>query len=92
METFKRVLGFLLGGAVIGDVAGLLFGRSFIPWYQTPGAGSAMCNCVEVAQQVIGDVVRYQLIGTAVGAVLGVVAGILFARRRKPAPPPAATA
>lgn len=86
METFKRVVAFLLGGAILGDVVAVLSARAFLPWDNTPGMGQALCNCPEVTKNTIDAMIRWQLIGAAVGAVAGLVVGVLVVRGRRGGP------
>lgn len=90
METFRRTLGFLVGGAILGDILALVTARGFLPWENTPSMGQALCNCPEVTKNTIDALIRWQLVGSAIGAVLGLVTGVLILRRRSA--PPAARA
>ncbi len=100
-RALKRLGIFLAIGGVLGDIVMMLLAPSVLTWFQTPAAGGALCNCQAVAKQTAGSVVRSQLIGTLVGAVVVAVIGELIHRARKKkaqaaaqaaAPPPAAPA
>lgn len=90
METFKRVVAFLLGGAILGNMLAVVSARGFLPWDNTPSMGQALCNCPEVTKNTIDAMIRWQLVGAAIGAVAGLLVGILVLRTRK-TPPPSAT-
>lgn len=95
LRELKRIGILMAIGGVLGDVVTMLIAPSLLTWFQTPGAGTAMCNCAEVARQTAGSFVKAQLLGTAVGAATVAIVGELvfhlwLARRKpKPAAPPA---
>lgn len=82
MSAFKTLLSFLLGGAMLGQLAGTLLGRLILPWWSTPGQGQALCNCPELVHETVGALIRYQLIGATAGGVLFLALGIWVIRRR----------
>ena len=90
MNAFKNILLFLFGGAIFGAVLGTLTGRSGISWYNSPGFGQQMIvqDPKATTMAILDSLVHAQLIGGAIGAVAGLVLGILVARRgsRLPAP------
>ncbi len=90
MTAFKRVLVLILVGAVLGDVVATLLARSLITWYWTPGSltRSAQQLCtVDDFRNIISSLIKYQLIGALVGALVFAVAGSLALRNfRKPKP------
>jgi len=90
METFKRILAFLFGGAILGDILAVVAARGFLPWDNTPAMGQALCNCAEVTLNTIDALIKWQLVGLLIGAVVGGVIGVLIVRARRPAEPPAA--
>lgn len=95
MNAFKTILLFVFGGAILGDVIATLFGRSAIPWWYTPGHGQIVqSQFPDTAVAIIGDVLRWQAIGGALGAIAGLVIGILIVRaaKRRAAATPAAPA
>jgi hypothetical protein len=94
LRLLKR-LGVLLAiGGVLGDVIAMLLAPSAVTWFQTPGTGSALCNCAAVAKQAGKALIEAQLIGTGVGALVFAVLGELVYRvfaarkRRRALPPP----
>jgi uncharacterized membrane protein SpoIIM required for sporulation len=100
MSSFKTVLLFLFGGALLGNVVGTLMGRSMVPWWYTPGANmTVQAQFPQTAVDIIANLITFQLWGLGVGALAGLVVGILVARAASkrvvpPAtstPPPAGT-
>jgi hypothetical protein len=88
LVVLKRFGVFLAVGGVLGDVVTILLAPNFITWFHTPGTGAALCNCADVAKETAGTLVRAQLIGTLVGAVVFVIIGelayrLLRAKRRQ---------
>lgn len=77
-HVLKRLLLSLVLGAMAGDVITLLLAPNMLTWFATPGTGTALCNCAETAQQTAQSLIRAQLIGTGIGAVVGMVLGELF--------------
>ena len=66
-------------------------GPSYINWNNTTASGGGMCLCSDQALYGARVMISYQLYGAAVGAGLGLVAGITYAiMRRKKAPAAAA--
>jgi hypothetical protein len=84
MAILRRVLVLLAVGALLGSVVGTLIARSFIPWYESPGSAmqgaQALINLPVVVRSTIDSVIRYQLIGAAIGAAVVLVLGLLGAR------------
>lgn len=90
MSHVRRILFALFLGALVGAIVATPIAASLIPWYNTPATGQALCSCAETAHMVVWQLVRWQLIGAAIGAVVFMVlAGVLAGRRRRH--PPAST-
>ncbi|HEY3448736.1 MAG TPA: hypothetical protein VGK67_20425 [Myxococcales bacterium] len=84
--------------AACGALGGILLtgwaAPSFIGWYYTPG-GTAALSCAADVREAMGTLLRSQLIGGAVCAVVTVIAGLLIARaiqRRRAAKQPGVVA
>ncbi len=95
MAKLRTVLSASVGGALLGILLVSLVGPRYIQWDTTAGGVNAMCLCAETARSGADRLLAYQMTGCAVGAALGLIAGVVFlALRRKqlPAatPPPAA--
>lgn len=92
MSTLKSVLALSLVGAFLGAVGGTLFGRAFLPWYNTPGDGAQALALYEskLVLNIIDSLVRYQLIGALTGALAFAVLTLVY-RRARNQPPPGST-
>ncbi len=90
-RTVICVLSFAL---ILGIVASWLAPKVIAYWYAPPvpsGAASAF-NCTDAVTWAMNKLVWTQIIGSAGGAILGLVVGILLGRRtRTVAPPPASS-
>ena len=90
-HVLKRLLLSLVVGAMVGDVITVLFAPNALTWFATPGTGTALCNCAETAKETAQALVRAQLVGTGIGALVGMVIGELISavwrsRKKKAAP------
>ena len=102
----KTILIFVLLGGLAGAVAASLIVPPTLSWYNESGFLSqpqngqvqALVNIPQVIRYTTTRLIKGQLIGTSVGALLGLVVGILAARggsRRRlaaSAPPPSPVA
>jgi hypothetical protein len=88
MAQVRSVLMFMLAFAFLAVIAVSWLGPKYIQWDNTPGNGTAaMCLCSTQALQGAQRLIAFQMTGAAVGAGLGLIAGIAFAvMRRKSAP------
>jgi len=77
-----------LTGALLGVVVASLVVPAALSWYTAPGGlpqGTeiqALVQIPDVVRYATGRLIRAQLIGGGIGAVLGIVAGLFM--RRKP--------
>jgi hypothetical protein len=90
----KMILILMLAGALIGVVVASYVVPPALAWYTSPGGlpqGSqipAVVQIPEVIRYATSRLIRGQLIGAGIGAVAGLLVGILVqapARRRHPA-------
>jgi hypothetical protein len=97
----KTVLILVLAGALLGVVVASYVVPPALTWYTSPGGlpqGTqiqALVQIPDVIRYATGKLLRGQAIGGAIGAILGLVGGILLIRRgrsRQPAAPAAAAA
>ncbi|MFL5318706.1 MAG: hypothetical protein ACJ790_03550 [Myxococcaceae bacterium] len=97
MEMVKRIGVLLLVGALVGDVVATLIAPGIFIWYGT-GTDPISQNCATMARGTVNSVIRSQVIGAAIGAVVIAIIGALLLRalaakrsHKEPAtPPPAA--
>ena len=88
-----KTLVFVLAGALFGIVVASLIVPPALAWYTAPGGlpqGAqiqALVQIPDVIRYSTGRLIRGQLIGAAVGAILGLVVALLTgARSRSPVP------
>ena len=83
----KTVLIFVLAGALLGIVAASYLVPPALSWYTAPGGlpqGAqiqALVEIPEVIRYATGRLMRGQLIGAGIGAVAGLVMGIMVVRK-----------
>ena len=53
-------------------------GPAYINWNNTAASGGGMCLCADQALYGARVIISYQLTGTAAGAGLGLIAGIVW--------------
>ena len=92
MNRFKTVLIAMLVGGLLGNWVAAFAGQRLSVWYNQPGSGTnALCNCRELAENVTGMLLKWQFWGLLAGAVVGLLAAVLFwttRRGKAPAPSP----
>ena len=88
MNAMKRVLIFMMVGAIVGAVAASFIVPPVLGWYNEPGAISpgkqveTLCNIPELIRYTSSRLLRGQLIGAAIGALVFLLPGVLSARRQ----------
>ena len=86
-HSVKTVLIFVLAGALLGAVVASFVVPPALSWYTAPGGlpkGAqiqALVEIPEVIRYATGRLMRGQLIGGGIGALLGLVAGVLAMRK-----------
>ncbi len=85
MARLRRVLNFVVLGALLGVLASSWLAPKYLTWDNSPNFGKALCDCAEVTRQTADKLMGLQMTGLASGAALGLVAGIasLFLLRKK---------
>jgi hypothetical protein len=79
----------ILAGALLGVVVASLIVPPALSWYSAPGGlpqGAqiqAVVQIPEVIRYATGKLLRWQTIGGGIGAVLGLVGGIMTVRRSR---------
>lgn len=81
-ELFRRLLTLIAIGALLGAIVASLVAPRFLTWYNTPAQGQALCDCASVTQAVAGQLIRAQLSGALVGALLVSVIGTIWRSKR----------
>ncbi len=101
MSSLKTVLVSMMIGAILGAVAASFVVPPLLGWYNEAGALTdgkqiqTLCNLPELIRYTSTRLIRGQLIGAGVGALLFLFPGLMTARRRRdvvPPPPPAPAA
>src|SRR5205809_144227 len=86
MGAVRTVLVFVLVGAVLGAVAASFIVPPVLSWYNEPGAVApgrqveTICNLPEMIRYTSSRLLRGQLIGAALGALLFLYPGIADSR------------
>lgn len=83
----RRTLTAICVGALAGIVLTTWLGPRVLTWWFTPPAGVMLTNASEAVRWGMDRLVSAQLVSLLVGAVLGLVAGVLL-RRKSVTPPP----
>jgi len=89
MGTSKKLLLYMLFGALIGNIAAMIVSPAILVWYETPGDPGALCNCVTTVRTTTSHFIRGQLIGALAGAVLLLIIGVVVVRGKSRRHPPA---
>ena len=76
-QWLKRVALLFCVGGFFGDVVAMAIGPRAIAWFNAPALGKALCECEAVTQETAAAIIRLQLIATAAGGALFVVAGVI---------------
>lgn len=80
MALFSKLLLFFLGGGALGNGVASFFAPGYLIWDFSPREGISMCNCADTVRSATSALVRYQLVGTLVGAVGFLVLGAVLHR------------
>jgi len=91
MGAVRRVLFWTLFGGLLGTWTGGFVARTWVPWFNAPGAGiRSQCDCEPLAIGTVSHTLSIQLVGLVIGAfVFAVLAIVLGAGRRRKVEPPA---
>lgn len=82
LMRWKSALWAILTGAVFGEILVVLLGPGLILWYWTPPKQQEF-TCTEPIHWALTRLQAAQAIGLAVGATLGALIYLLFARKVK---------
>jgi len=85
METFRRVMAFGFGMALVGAVIASFVVPRTLAWYNEPaGSAQVLCDMGKVTRDTAHSLIMGQLVAAGIGLVLGLGgAGFFVARRRK---------
>src|SRR5216117_1125278 len=81
-----RVVVFMMVGAIVGAVAASFIVPPVLGWYNEPGAISpgkpieTLCNVPELIRYTSSRLLRGQLIGAAIGALVGLTTALMRSR------------
>jgi hypothetical protein len=84
----KTLLLWVMAGAIVGAVVASFVVPPMLSWYNEPGSISpgnqvqTLCNLPELIRYTSARLIRGQLIGAGVGAVLFLLLGVMLGRRR----------
>jgi len=84
----KTILLWVMAGAILGAVVASFVVPPMLSWYNEPGSISpgnqvqTLCNLPELIRYTSARLIRGQLIGAGVGAVLFLLLGVMLGRRR----------
>jgi F0F1-type ATP synthase assembly protein I len=84
----RRVLTSICVGALVGIILTTWLGPRILTWWFTPPAGVMLTNASEAVRWGMDRLVHAQVISLLIGALLGLVAGVLLFRRKGALPPP----
>ena len=89
MSGVKTVLVYMMIGALAGTVAASFIVPPVLTWYNKPGniapgrPVETLCNLPELIQYTSARLLRGQLIGAGIGALLFLFPGVMSVRRRR---------
>lgn len=83
MAFLRVLLNFVVAGALAGVLIATVSAPSILTWDNTPGMGTALCNCADVTRQTASKLINAQMTGCAIGAVVGLIGGIAYRATRK---------
>lgn len=97
MSTMKTVAVYMMIGALLGGVVASFVVPPALAWYNKAGdiapgkQVETLCNLPELIRYTSSRLLRGQLIGAALGALLFLFPGVIAARRRHEAGHPSPT-
>jgi hypothetical protein len=83
MGTVNKLVSWVSAGALIGLFLASLIAPSVLGWYNTPGAGQALCPCADITRETASRLLWTQATGALVGGILFLGLGIFFEMRRR---------
>ncbi len=86
MALLKRLLVYLMSGAVLGAIVASLIAPSFLISQNTTRLTQAQCSCVDITRDTAAALIQWQLVGSAIGATALLVLGVVLTMRGRPRP------
>jgi len=83
MAILKRLSIFMAVFALLGVMGSTALTYETVGWYNSPGAGPALCNCQDLAHHTAETLVKAQLTGLLTGALFGLGLGLFMHQRHK---------
>lgn len=80
MQALKTVLLWMLTGVITGAGVAAAVAPGMLAWNNTPGTGTALCDCAKVTRGTASELIRAELVGAAAGALVFLVLGFLLVR------------
>ncbi len=90
MNAFRTLLLWITSGGLLGAFLSSVTAQALVPKFNAPISGVyAQCDCASVTLGTAASMFHWTLIGLALGAVTGLVLGLIgaMAREKKPAAP-----
>jgi hypothetical protein len=90
MNAFRTLLLWITSGGLAGCFLSSFIAQSLVPKFNAPISGVyAQCDCASVTLGTASSMFHWTLIGLLVGAVAGLVLGLIgaMAREKKPDAP-----
>ena len=84
MNAFRTLLLWITSGGLLGSLLSSVIAKRLVPEFNAPISGVyAQCDCASVTLGTAASMFRWTLIGLAVGAVAGLVLGLISAMARE---------
>lgn len=90
MNAFRTLLLWITSGGLAGSFLSSVLGKSLVPKFNAPISGVyAQCDCASVTLGTAASMFTWTMVGLLVGALGGLVLGLIgaMAREKKPAEP-----
>ena len=92
MAMVKTLVSWISAGALLGLFAASFIGPKYLGWYNAPGLGQALCDCIKMTDEITSKMLQLQVEGAAIGGIIFMVLGIVWEVRKRKKNPAATTA